>query len=351
MKAAVVGTGRMGQAIAWAMDKLGCAELTLVDSVMDNLIACARSVSRSTMSIQAVPYEVDYPFLKGNDIVISALPYRQTEKLARYCINNGLPYCDLGGHMSTSNSINEYAKNKDAVVMTDLGLAPGWVNILAEHGYNSHDDLPETVEMMAGGLPINPNNYLKYNCTWSHGGLLNEYKDQCVILINGFNTLALSMSGLTETQTSLGIMEAFYTSGGASHTIETMQKRGVQNCCYKTIRYKGHCEALKFLINECGLDDDGLTELLKIACPPAPDLVIVKVRVGDYKNIEDWTDEKIVYSNENFSAMQMGTAFPTSVAAYLIATGNFSGPLAYKDIPYEEFETKLDSLFEEAANG
>jgi len=159
------------------------------------------------------------------------------------------------------------------------------------------------------------------------------------------------MSGLTETQTSLGIMEAFYTSGGASHTIETMQKRGVQNCCYKTIRYKGHCEALKFLINECGLDDDGLTELLKIACPPAPDLVIVKVRVGDYKNIEDWTDEKIVYSNENFSAMQMGTAFPTSVAAYLIATGNFSGPLAYKDIPYEEFETKLDSLFEEAANG
>ena len=28
-----------------------------------------------------------------------------------------------------------------------------------------------------------------------------------------------------------------------------------------------------------------------------------------------------------------------------------AGPLAYNDIPYEEFETKLDSLFEEAANG
>jgi len=350
MKAAIVGTGRMGQAIAWAMAKLGCEELTLVDASMENLIACAKTASCPTMSFQIVSPAVEYPFLQDSDIVISALPYHKNERLAKYCIDHRLPYCDLGGHMSTSNGINDYAKNKGSVVMTDLGLAPGWVNILAERGYNSHDDLPETVEMMVGGLPAKPNNYLKYNCTWSQEGLLNEYKDDCAVLINGFNTLVSGMSGLSDIHTSLGVMEAFYTSGGASHTIATMQKRGIQNCSYKTIRHKGHCEALKFLINDCGLDDQGLAALLKIACPPAPDLVIVKVRVGDYKNIADWTEEKIVYSNDKFSAMQMGTAFPISVAAYLIATGDFSAPLAYKDIPYEEFETKLDSLFEEASN-
>ena len=37
MKAAIVGTGRMGKAIAWAMDKLGCTEIVLVDSVMGQL--------------------------------------------------------------------------------------------------------------------------------------------------------------------------------------------------------------------------------------------------------------------------------------------------------------------------
>lgn len=349
MRAAIVGTGRMGKAIAWAMDKLGCEHLTLLDTNAGNLIDCSRAASRKVLAVQCDEYNPDYSVLADCDIVISALPYHQNEKLARYCIDNKLPYCDLGGHISTSNSINDYAKNKGSVVMTDLGLAPGWVNILAERGYNSCglDDLPETIEMMVGGLPIQPNNYLKYSCTWSHDGLINEYKDQCEVLINGFNTLADGMSGLTDINTSLGPMEAFYTSGGASHTIKTMQKRGVQNCCYKTIRHKGHCEALKFLINDCGLDNQGLIDLLNKACPPAPDLVIVKVRVGDYKNIADWKEEKIVYSNDKFSAMQMATAFPISVAAYLIGAGNFNEPLAYKDIPYEEFETKLDRLFGE----
>ena len=357
MRAAIVGTGRMGKAIVWAMDKLGCEKLTLIDTSLESLIDCSKVSNNKILAVQCNEYNPDYSALAGNDVVISALPYHQTNNLARYCIDHQLPYCDLGGHISTSNSINEYATNKVAVVMTDLGLAPGWVNILAEHGYNSQPCVitssvlhpqPKTIEMMVGGLPIKPNNYLKYNCTWSYDGLINEYKDHCTVLLNGFSTLAQGMSGLTNIETSLGPMEAFYTSGGASHTITTMQKRGVKNCYYKTLRYRGHCEALKFLIKDCGLDNKNLTKLLKVACPPAPDLVIVKVRVGDYKNIADWKEEKIVYSNDKFSAMQMATAFPISAVAYLIGTGNFKGPLSYSDIPYEEFETKLEHLFKEA---
>ena len=49
----------------------------------------------------------------------------------------------------------------------------------------------------------------------------------------------------------------------------------------------------------------------------------------------------------NFRPCRWRRRFPISVAAYLIGTGNFNEPLAYKDIPYEEFETKLDRLFEE----
>jgi saccharopine dehydrogenase-like NADP-dependent oxidoreductase len=356
MRAAIVGTGRMGRAIAWAMDKLGCKKFTLIDTDVENLIDCSQ-VSESVddwnsgyrvLAIQCDEYNPDYSALSSCDIVISALPYHQNEKLARYCINQNIPYCDLGGHMSTSNSINDYAKNKGSVVMTDLGLAPGWVNILAEHGYNSSRDLPETVEMMVGGLPANPNNYLKYSCTWSHDGLINEYKDQCEVLINGFNTLAAGMSGLVDIDTSLGPMEAFYTSGGASHTIGTMQKRGVNNCHYKTIRHKGHCEVMKFLIEECGLSNEDLSGLLNKACPPADDLVIIKAKV------DKWEEEKIIRCNKKFSAMQMATAFPVSVVATMIANhvGHTyrTGPLAYKDISYDIFEQNLDFLFTEANN-
>ena len=352
MRAAIVGTGRMGQAIAWAMDKLGCEYLTLLDTNAINLIDCSRAASRKVLAVQCDEYNPDYSVLADCDIVISALPYHQNEKLARYCIDNKLPYCDLGGHVGTSNGINEYATNKDAVVMTDLGLAPGWVNILAEQGYRQcPSPPPTTVEMMVGGLPSNPRNYLKYGCTWSYDGLINEYRDQCEVLINGFGTLVSGMSGLVDIETSLGPMEAFYTSGGAAHTIKTMQQRGVQNCHYKTIRHKGHCEAMKFLMHECGLDDKGLSKLLKAACPPSDDLVIIKARV------DDWEEEKIIACSEQFSAMQMATAFPIATAATMIAHQGESeigsGPLCYKDFSgpsYSTFERNLEFLFTEANN-
>ena len=146
-------------------------------------------------------------------------------------------------------------------------------------------------------------------------------------------------------------MEAFYTSGGAAHTIRTMQKRGVQNCHYKTIRHRGHCEAMRFLMNECGLDNEGLSRLLKAACPPMDDLVIIQARV------DDWEEEKTVTCNEQFSAMQMATAFPIATAATMIAHQGESeigsGPLSYQDFSgssYDIFEHNLEFLFERANN-
>jgi lysine 6-dehydrogenase len=370
MKVAVVGVGRMGTAISWGLDKLSTLaqyadidELTLADVDADNVKRCSQNISCPTLEVE-VQFETrrwDHcgAFLKNNDIVISALPYHQNEIVARYCIDNHIPYCDLGGHVETSSNINKYASQKGSVVMTDLGLAPGWVNILAEHGYQSYcggelhgaRPVPDTIEMMVGGLPVKPNNYLKYSCTWSGDGLVNEYKDQCEVLINGRSTLVDGMSGLTEIETRLGPVEAFYTSGGASHTIKTMLDRGVQNCGYKTIRYLGHCSALQFLINDCGLTNDALASILQHSCPPADDLVIIKARAGGHEGIADWSTEKVIHCNDKFSAMQMATAFPVATVATMMTNKDRdelgTEPLSYRDIArsYEEFEDSLDFLF------
>ena len=358
MRAAVIGTGRMGSAISWALNKLSDLDaLTLVDSNSDSLGRCSDSVGcRDTHCCLLSEWTPDYSPLKNNDIVVSAMPYHQNWKVAKYCVEHGIPYCDLGGHVETSKRINEYASSNSQAVMTDLGLAPGWVNILAELGYQSYKDnsgdTPESIEMMVGGLPINPDNYLKYGCTWSYDGLVNEYKDRCEVLADGDVKLVDGMSGLTDVQTELGPMEAFYTSGGASHTTKTMLERGVQNCHYKTIRYKGHCEAIKFLMNECGLSDNELVKLLQNACPPADDLVIIKARVGT-RHASDWNIEKIIYRNDKFSAMQMATAFPVAVVATMMGHKDRdelgTKPLSYKDIAcsYEEFESSLEYLFRE----
>jgi saccharopine dehydrogenase-like NADP-dependent oxidoreductase len=341
MKAVIMGAGLMGQAIAWSMDKLGY-DVLLADNNPDNLFSSfldEQNFSKLTL-IQLTGQH--YGFIKNADIVISAMPYHQNLVLARHCVKNKVRYCDLGGSVSVSEQINALGRSfANTTLMTDLGLAPGWVNIITENAV-SEQSVPDTVSMMVGGLPKTPNNYLKYNCTWSYDGLINEYRDSCEILVNGMQTIVSGMDGLVSVDTSIGELEAFYTSGGSSHTIDSMQRLGTKNCHYKTLRYKGHCEAIKFLMGECKLSDRSLKKLFMRSCPPAEDIVLVRVDVdGD-------VDERIIESTTRFSAMQQATAFPAASAADWIASKEMSGVLEYKDICYKHFNDRLEYLFREA---
>jgi len=389
MKAAVLGIGRMGTAISWAMKELGFYVIG-VDSNSegaDNFrssIEGAASFSNDLTNFSLIKDRTEWGTFyliqeashgtktledalsfEKPDIVISSLPYHQTEEAAKWCIDNGMRYCDLGGKVDVSRSINEYAKKKAKVpVFTDLGLAPGWVNILAEEGYRKLYGGAEitSVEMMVGGLPdyLESNeNPLRYGVTWSVDGLINEYKDDCLVLEDGKIKTVEGMSGLQDVEgESFGQMEAFCTSGGASHTLESMRERGVKNCFYKTLRYKGHRDIVRFLIRDCGLEDEVLNRIFTRGCGYATkDEVIVVARV--HKDNKTWNEEKVVKVDDRFSAMQRATAFPASAVAALMAEGVFDGEksqcrgywdcfsknLSYKDVPFEEFDKKLTSLF------
>ena len=352
MTAAVIGVGRMGQAIAWGMESLG-HDLLLVDTNKKSLESCKKTVeSPSDHQFKVIAKDTltynstyEYDFLNDASVVISSLPYHQNLEIASHCIDNNIKYCDLGGKVEVSDTINQYARSHaTAPVATDLGLAPGWVNIIAEEMYSDHSQAhstpPKTIEMMVGGLPAKPLNSLKYGCTWSYDGLINEYRDRCVTLVNGLKTLTEGMDGLVSVDTTMGEMEAFYTSGGASHTISTMQQRGVENCCYKTLRYPGHQSMIKFLIRECGLDDPTLIKIFKKTCPPPEkDIVIIRVKV------DDRIEEKIIKSDNKFSAMQKATAFPVAVTSSLMAQEPFSdNVLKYDDIPHGQFNKLVSDL-------
>jgi saccharopine dehydrogenase-like NADP-dependent oxidoreductase len=313
--------------------------------------------------VRILESEMECIFGRHVDIVISSLPYHQTEVVANYCIDNGIRYCDLGGRVDVSQRINDRAKeHAKKPVFTDLGLAPGLVNILAEHGYNELYGTGKIVEveMMVGGLPdyLESNrNPLRYALTWSTDGLINEYKDDCLILQGGEPELVGGMSGLEHVDTeSLGPLEAFYTSGGASHTIESMKRKGVMNCHYKTLRYKGHCDIVKFLIKDCNLDKEALEKIFTSCGIAQKDEVIILAKV--HKDNKSWTKEKLVKSDDKFSAMQKATAFPISSVAALMAEGKLEGDyhehrdyydqypksLSYANVPFEDFHNNLKKL-------
>jgi|LULM01.1.fsa_nt_gb saccharopine dehydrogenase-like NADP-dependent oxidoreductase len=355
MKPAIFGVGQMGRCIASAMEKLG-HELTIVDSSEDSLSECGNILGNFSkhnfIHYHDTSEEYYEDLLDDVDIVISALPYHQSSRLARYCIRSGVRYCDLGGSDQTSNAINNFAlKGASKPVMTDVGLAPGWINILTEHVYSNcvakkDGTIPQTVEMMVGGIPKNPNNLLKYTCTWSVDGLINEYKGNCLVLKHGLQDVVSALGGLSEVSTSVGDLECFYTSGGASNTIDSMQKRGVENCHYKTMRWPGHRDIVKFLIHECGHKDEDLKRIFSEACKATrninEDLVVMRV------SIDEWVEEKVINSDLKWSAMQKATAFPTAAIATIIGDGSLDSHrvLSYENIPYKKFSKMLDKLLQ-----
>ena len=291
MKQVVVfGVGRMGTAISYAMNKLGYYVVG-VDNNQDAANNFRKYIPKSEEGIFYLCDERDYDELLVKfhqpEVVISSLPYHQTQSLAEFCIDSGIRYCDLGGRVDVSENVNNYATdNATKPVMTDLGLAPGWVNILAEQGYSQINGQVDKIEMMVGGLPcallmLCPP--LNYACTWSIDGLINEYKDDCEVVIDGEIKTERGMEGLEDVEMEIlgKTLEAFYTSGGASHSIRTMKERGVKDCSYKTLRYKGHCDAVRFLIRHAKLEiDEEMEKIFKKGCPPQPwgDVVMIKVK-------------------------------------------------------------------------
>jgi saccharopine dehydrogenase-like NADP-dependent oxidoreductase len=355
----------MGTAIAWAMGKLGfdvCG--------MDMSVEAANNMPQNQRGDFFVLDPDDYveDFAKAilstsrPDIVISSLPYHKTEEIARWCIDNGVRYCDLGGRVDVSKNINDAAENYAVQpLMTDLGLAPGWVNILVEEGCRNIHGQAESVKMMVGGLPDyseSTNNPLRYAVTWSVDGLINEYRDDCLILEDGEIKTVKGMDGLESLEgEGFGRMEAFYTSGGASHSIHSMKAKGVKNCSYKTLRYRGHRDIVKFLIRDCKLDDGTLNKIFLEGCGTANKdevFIVAEVKGGD----KTWRKEKIIKSDEKFSAMQKATAFPVASVASIMADGSLEGDknqhrdywtqfpkaLTYADIPFDEFNKNLKTL-------
>ena len=354
-KVGIIGLGQMGRVIAWAMQSLDHS-LVLVDSDKKARSLCKDLLDEHRPDNGHI-FADDKETLLECSLVISALPYYCNLEVARFCIDNGIKYCDLGGRVDVSREINKDARYGTVPLMTDLGLAPGWVNIVAEHLYHKKSGeldgkAPEHIDMMVGGLPVDPHNFLKYGCTWSYEGLINEYRDDCEILSGRAKKIVPGMEGLKHVDTKIGTLEAFYTSGGMSNTLNVMERRGVKNCAYRTLRYVGHRDVVKFLINDCELHDETLVHIFKTTCPPLADLVIMRAE-ADGEVIE-----RIVYHCKLFSAMQQCTAFPIAAAADLILKDIFScastiegNVLKYKHIPYGLFNKGLQGLFTQATRG
>ncbi len=249
------------------------------------------------------------------DAVISALPYHRNSLVAELAASLGINYFDLTEDITVTRHIREIGEGAATVFMPQCGLAPGFISIVANDLMGRFTEL-DTVKLRVGALPQNTSNALKYALLWSTEGIINEYIEPCEAIVGGKPRTLMPMEGLESITLDGATYEAFNTSGGLGSLAQTYSGK-VQTLNYKTIRYPGHCQAFKLLLDDLklNLDRDTLKRILENALPSTlQDVVLVYVSVSGKREggfIEDSYVRKI-YPREikgrAWSAIQVATA-------------------------------------------
>lgn len=336
MKAIVVGAGKMGMPLALGMSKQGF-DVNLVepnDQRLENAGTEIASLGGKAYLYSSLEDIED----RKCDVLVSAAPFHQNVEIFTFCMDNKIRYCDLGGDPTTGHTIHDRAKAANLVAFTDLGLAPGFVNIMAEELYR-RDPGTKSLRMRVGGLPSRPSGALMYARTWSMAGLINEYTGDCEAIRDGQLALIEALTEIEELEiTGRATMEAFHTKGGFASSLQSFLDKGLQHADYKTIRYPGHAKLMSFLMHECKLGHNQLVGALESACPMTREDEVIIAVMSDNTSM----GYSIVH-DENLTAMQKATAFPAAAVAAIVAEGQFDDKVlpTYADIPYDRMQVNL----------
>lgn len=189
------------------------------------------------------------------DAVLSAIPYYFNAPLAALAVEMGVHFTDLGGNteiVQEQKQLDAAAKAKGVSVIPDTGLAPGMVNVIAQHGIDQFDTV-ESVKLFVGGLPQTPEPPLDYQIAYSIEGMVDYYTTTSLIVRNGQPTHVTALSELESVHFAepVGELEAFHTAGGLS-TMVYRYAGIIPSMEYKTLRYPGHARIMA-AIRDLGL--------------------------------------------------------------------------------------------------
>ena len=346
MNVVILGAGMMGRAIAYDLSKFSNFDEILLGEKDSKTRASTRRFLQETR-VKVIPLDAERTSdlknrLQKGDVIISALPYRYNYRLAQRAIQTKTHFIDLGGNntiVENERRLFSQAKKNDVTIIPDSGLAPGLVSIITRDIVD-HLDIVNSVRLRVGGLPTHPKPPLNYQIVFSPYGLINEYVEDALILDHG---RIIQKKSMTEVETlqfpkPFETMEAFLTSGGCS-TLPYTYRHTVDYLDYKTIRYPGHCEKIKAILDLGFADEKKMncagqviaprdvlaSMLIKNVPTTGEDVVLLKVmsqgikqgknRVREFLLI-DYYDKK-----NNITAMMRTTGYPVAITAQMIENG------------------------------
>ncbi len=304
------------------------------------------------------------PLLADASTVISAVNYWFNLELTQLAIAHGRHFLDLGGNIHVVErqlALDGEARAAGITVVPDCGLAPGMATLLAYHLQTPFEAV-ESLRVRVGGLPQDPRPPLGYRLLFAVQGLINEYIEPAVVVRDGVRREVASLADVEELEfpPPFGRLEAFNTSGGISTLPLTLAGR-VREMDYKTIRYPGHCERFRVLVDLglCASEPvefgggrfaprDFLGERLERALGYADRdwaLVLIEVegRLGGRRQRRSLRLIDAYDATNGISAMMRTTGYPAAIIARMLA----SGAIARRGVQPQELAVPGETMLAE----
>lgn len=370
MRMLVLGAGLQGSACAFdLLNEPTVSEVLLADMQVGTLPTFLQQRADSRL----VPIALDVrdeaavrAVLSRCDAVMSAIPYYFNASLARLAVEAGVHFTDLGGNteiVQEQKQLHDAARAKGISVIPDTGLAPGMVNIIAQHGIDQFDTV-ESVKLFVGGLPQVPEPPLGYQIAYSIEGMVDYYTTQSLVVRDGQPTTVTALSELEPVTFAddVGTLEAFHTAGGLSTMVYRYAGK-IPVMEYKTLRYPGHA-AIMQAIRDLGLLDTNPVNVKGTSVIPRdvfvkvagdilrkgkPDLVALRVVVTGTSNgarsTRSWEVVDRYDVTHGITAMMRTTGYTLSITGQLQASGSIEPGVHTPDecIPAERYFAMLVS--------
>ncbi len=380
MRMLVLGAGLQGSACAYdLLQNPDVTEVRLadlhVDQVAPFLAPYTDPAALGGEKPRLIPTPLDardgeavLALMRRADACMSALPYYFNLDMARAAVEAGTHFCDLGGNTEIvfqQKALDERAKAAGSSVIADCGLAPGMVNILAQHGIDAvraEGGRVTSVRIFVGGLPQAPEPPLQYQIVYSLEGVLDYYTTRSWVVRDGRRQEVAALSEVERVDVDgVGELEAFHTAGGLS-TMAWRYEGEIPAMEYKTLRYPGHARLME-AVRELGFLELDAVDVkgqrvvprdLAVAVmgprlrkPKSPDLVALRVVVEGERDGEPvaraWELVDRYDAERGISAMMRTTGYSLSITGQLQARGAVPAGVHTPDeaMPAEQYIAEL----------
>ncbi|HEY1724230.1 MAG TPA: saccharopine dehydrogenase C-terminal domain-containing protein [Steroidobacteraceae bacterium] len=319
-KVLILGAGKIGALISGLLAESGAYQVQLAD--VDETAAAGVVRAHALPNVQALRLDAADAGALRRQLqlqpalaVVSSLPYHCNAVVAAAARDSGMHYFDLTEDVEVTRRVSALAQGAGTAFVPQCGLAPGFISIAGGELIRHFDSL-RSVRLRVGALPQHPHNVLKYSLTWSTEGLINEYGNPCEAIVDGRMVEVRPLEGMEEIEIDGTLYEAFNTSGGLGSLAQSFGEH-CESMDYKTIRYPGHCEQMRLLMNDLKLNQDRgtLKRILENAVPQTlQDVVIVYAAVTGMQNGELREESYVskiypqIIAGRLWSAIQVSTA-------------------------------------------